>query len=368
MRVSRILPPLCRQSRRHALRNLEKVRRRAKDVLTSRRARTVELYIGGQSTWEIAAALGCAPATCVRTLHLYRDRGLDGLLDGRRENGLRKIDDDALQALAEILDRTPDAYGWPRPTWTLGLLVKELARRTGLTVSTATMARAMTRLGARWGMPKPIVLCPWPRSRKQRRMQAIRRMLRQLGPNESAWYVDEVDIHLNPKIGRDWMHCGTQRVVPTPGKNQKRYLAGALAADGSDLVVVEAEKKTTDLFLRLLNALLKRCKGARRIHLVLDNYCIHSSHLARTYLAHCGDRIQLHFLPPYSPDENKIERLWRELHANVTRNHRCRTMAALMRNVRAWIARESRRRRRTVASSSRTRRRRQNTAGRRAAA
>ena len=45
--------------------------------------------------------------------------------------------------------------------------------------------------------------------------------------DEVAVYVDEVDIHLNPKIGPDWMLCGQQKTVLTPGKNEKRYLAGA---------------------------------------------------------------------------------------------------------------------------------------------
>jgi hypothetical protein len=36
--------------------------------------------------------------------------------------------------------------------------------------------------------------------------------------------VDEVDIHLNPRIGRDWMLPGMQRRIVTPGKDEKRYL------------------------------------------------------------------------------------------------------------------------------------------------
>ena len=56
---------------------------------------------------------------------------------------------------------------------------------------------------------------------------------------------------------------------------------------------------------------------------MLDNFCIHSSHAARTYIAHARGRVVLRFLPPDNPDENRIDRLWRELHATVTRNHRC---------------------------------------------
>jgi transposase len=52
-------------------------------------------------------------------------------------------------------------------------------------------------------------------------------------------------------------------------------------------------------------------------------------------------RIALHFLPPYSPDHNRIERLWRELHANVTRNHRCATLPDLLRRVAAFLRRAS---------------------------
>ena len=36
-------------------------------------------------------------------------------------------------------------------------------------------------------------------------------------------------------------------------------------------------------------------------------------------------KVVLHFLPPYCPDDNRIERVWLDLHANVTRNHRCST-------------------------------------------
>ena len=58
------------------------------------------------------------------------------------------------------------------------------------------------------------------------------------------------------------------------------------------------------------------------IHVILDNFCIHGSRQTQRWLAEQGERIRLHFLPPYCPDDNRIERkLWREVHANVTINH-----------------------------------------------
>lgn len=44
----------------------------------------------------------------------------------------------------------------------------------------------------------------------------------------SGFYEDEVDIHLNPRIGADWQLRGQQKRIVTPGQNEKYYLAGAL--------------------------------------------------------------------------------------------------------------------------------------------
>jgi transposase len=42
-------------------------------------------------------------------------------------------------------------------------------------------------------------------------------------------------------------------------------------------------------------------------------------------------------LPPYCPDQNRIERVWLDLHANVTRNHRCLSLRELLDNVVAYL-------------------------------
>jgi transposase len=70
------------------------------------------------------------------------------------------------------------------------------------------------------------------------------------------------------------------------------------------------------------------------IHVVLDNYVIHSSRETRLWLGEFGGKFRLHFLPPYYPDDNRIARkVWREMHANVTVNHRCETIEELVTEV-----------------------------------
>ena len=80
----------------------------------------------------------------------------------------------------------------------------------------------------------------------------------------------------------------------------------------------------------------------KEIHVILDNYSIHYSKIAQVALSHFAKRVRLHFLPPYCPEHNRIERVWQDLHANVTRNHRCKTIGELMRRVRSYLQRGSR--------------------------
>ena len=133
---------------------------------------------------------------------------------------------------------------------------------------------------------------------------------------------DEADVDLNPRIGSDWMLPGTQRRVLTPGKNVKRYFAAAMDAQAGRLTWAKSTRKNSVLFIELLKKSLKVYANKRVIHVILDNFCIHGSRQTQRWLAEHGGRIRLHFLPPYCPDDNRIERkLWREVHANVTINH-----------------------------------------------
>jgi transposase len=301
-------------------------------------------YVAGWGSLTIARARHCAPATAVRVAQRFLAAGEAGLEDARRDNGRPKVDADLEQALAELVGGSPQDDGWPRPTWTRAMLVRSVAARTGVTLSQTTLSRVLRRLGVRWGMARPTVACPWGRRRKRARLRAIARAVGRYRPGEAVYYEDEVDIHLNPRIGRDWMLPGQQKLVQTPGQNRKRYLAGALSRDGRTLVVVDSDRKNSDLFLALLDALARRHPTTRHIHLVLDNYKIHSSQRVARYLREQGRRFVLHFLPPYSPDANRIERLWREVHANVTRNHRCATMPELWRALWWYLRCEMRRR------------------------
>jgi len=298
--------------------------------------------LAGRGAHVTAEALGVSGSTVYRVAGRFRSEGEAGLLDRREDNGERKLDERYLAMLYELVRSCPEDHGWFRPTWTRELLVETMRKKTGVRVHVATMSRALAMIRARRGRPRPVVHCPWSKWAKTRRLNAIRSMLAGLGRGHVAVYADEVDIHLNPKIGWDWMVRGQQKEVLTPGQNVKRYVAGALDAVTERLVWVEGERKNSGLFVALLEALAAAYPRAKVIHIVLDNYRIHTSRIARTAVAAFDGRIVLHFLPPYCPNENRIERRWEDLHTQVTRNHRCPDIQTLMRKVRRWLRRMAR--------------------------
>jgi transposase len=307
---------------------------------------------GGRGAREIERILDVHNTTVYRVARRFRERGEASLWDGREDNGAEKLSEAYLGMLDDIVRSTPQDHGWRRPTWTRELLIATMVRKTGVRIHVTTMSRALALIKARRGKPRPRVECPWHPAVKTRRLNKIAHLVASLPRREIAVYEDEVDIHLNPKIGLDWMGFGQQKETLTPGKNEKRYLAGALDVRTGEIHWVEAEKKDSWLFMDLLKKLTVLYAQAKVIHVILDNYGIHSSNVIGIALAHFARRVRLHFLPPYCPDYNRIERVWQDLHAEVTRNHQCSGMAELMREVRYYLTKRNRQTLRKAAISA----------------
>ena len=317
---------------------LRRLASRARDAGLRCRCKIILALVRGTSPTLIAQGGLCAKSQVYRVAARFLVGGPTGLADRREDNGRPKITPAYQAELLRLVDRSPQEFGYRRPTWTQELLILVLAERVEVAVSAAAMSRLLGRLGIGLRRPKPVVRCPWKEARRRRRLRQIERLVRHLPADEVVLYVDEVDIHLNPKIGRDWMLRGHQRRVITPGNNEKFYLAGALDVRTGRLHTTGTDRKNATLFCQLLWLLAsRRYRRAERIHLILDNYGIHKARRTREVLAALGGRIVLHFLPPYCPDANRIERVWQDMHANVTRNHRCKTMVRLLDEARRYL-------------------------------
>lgn len=324
-----IVIQLSRQRRRV----LERRMRKTKDADLRDRYRIVCELALGLTGGQVAERVGRERSTVSRVARRFLVEDEPGLRDHRVDNGTLKVGLEAERLILKFVSGSPRWFGWRRPTWTRELLCLTLKQELGLVVSVAAMGRALQRLGVRRKRPRPVVRCPWPREEREKCVAELLALIAHLPRDEIVFYEDEVDIHLNQKIGWDWMPRGVQKLVVTPGKNVKRYIAGALDATRGGLVWVTGESKASALFIHLLEKLVHRYPRYRVIHLILDNYSIHHSKITQKAVEKFGGRVELHFLPPYDPNDNKIERLWQELHANTTRNHTCKSIHELMTEV-----------------------------------
>ena len=195
----------------HIKRQIRKRKRKSHDPGVVLRCQIILAAAKPTTRRAIADALDCSVSWISRVIAHFRERGVAALEDAREDNGQVKLDEDYLALLYALVDGSPQQHGFPRPTWTRELLVKVMFLKTGVLVNVGTMSRALKQIGARLGRPRPTVGCPWPKPRKNRRLRQIRQVLENLAADEVAVYLDEVDIHLNPKIGADWMNRGGSR-------------------------------------------------------------------------------------------------------------------------------------------------------------
>lgn len=120
-------------------------------------------------------------------------------------------------------------------------------------------------------------------------------------------------------IMKTWFPVGQQRIIPTYGKHEGVKLLGCLNYETGRVYAEEHEKYDAKVFLGFLKNVLKEYpKG--KIVMILDNAKIHHANLLRPFLEENQERLNLVFLPPYSPNLNKIEELWRWLKDSVINN------------------------------------------------
>ncbi|GAA4872628.1 hypothetical protein GCM10023333_01770 [Ferrimonas pelagia] len=214
----------------------------------------------------------------------------------------------------------------------------EVNRFFDLKVHSSTLRRWLPKLGIVWRRAAPTLHIRDPH--KAEKLARIREALEKCSVDHPVFYEDEVDIHLNPKLGADWVERGKQKRVATPGKNEKHYLAGSLHAGTGRVSYVAGASKNSDLFLSMLKLLKRQYRRAKSITLIVDNYIIHKSKKTQRWLAK-NPKFVLLFQPVYSPWVNKIEQLWHALHETITRNHRCKHMWQLIRRVKYFMNKAS---------------------------
>ena len=132
-------------------------------------------------------------------------------------------------------------------------------------------------------------------------------------------FCDESMIRDYQAIHQTWFERGKQRKIKTYGKHRGVKLVGVLDYESGKIYCEEHELYDAKVFLRFLqNVLLRYPTG--KIILVLDNARIHHAKLLGPFLEEQKHRLELVFLPPYSPQFNIVEGLWKWLKSSVINN------------------------------------------------
>jgi transposase len=316
--------------------------RRAVDPAVRLRAHILLLLELGYPWLTISAVLFCSVSTISRWKRRFEAEGVDAVL-GRPPGRCRSHAHVWASSIVRwVLTLSPADFRFARSRWSCEAVAVVLREDYRVRVGRETVRLWLRAEGLVWRRPRPTIRPKDPD--RAAKLAALRGLLRNLPADQTAVFMDEVDVNLNPKVGCQWMRRGEQAVVETPGTNEKRYLAGSIHWRTGRVFVTEGLKKEgrgADLFCRHLDDLRRALRHFKVIHVICDNAGFHKpdkSKVVKAYLKEWGHRVVLHYLPTYSPDCNPVERVWWRLHEAVTRNHRCRTMDELLDLTFDWFA------------------------------
>jgi putative transposase len=289
------------------------------------RAHILLLLDDGHTWATVSTLLFCSSRTIDRWVKRFHAEGAEGLAGHKSGRPFRFASDWVAVVVEWVTKKTPRDFGFLRSRWCCETVALLMLTLNDVEVGRETVRRWLRQGNLVYRRPRPVVGPKDPE--RQAKLDTLRGLLAGLPDDETAVFQDEVDINTNPKIGSMWMVRGQQAEVETPGNNEKRYLSGSIHWRTGQVFVTEGAPKQgrdTPLFLAHLDELRSRLRRYRKIHVICDSAKCHTSEAVAVYLWEHRDRIDLHFLPKYSPDCNPIERVWWNLHDRITRNHQCR--------------------------------------------
>jgi len=122
----------------------------------------------------------------------------------------------------------------------------------------------------------------------------------------------------NSQLTYGWIRRGTDMVIKANTSRQRINLNSAYYLDDHSVVIQEAEMINAQSAVSLLNEMLRK-QPLGMIYVILDNARYYHSEMVREFVEK-NKRICLLFLPPYNPNLNIIERLWKFFKKKVIYN------------------------------------------------
>ena len=150
------------------------------------------------------------------------------------------------------------------------------------------------------------------------------------------WAIDEVMFYQFGTTCKMWIPPEEDNpvVYHFPGRKKIGYFGAVRLSDGKFVyrrIDTKFNAETCYSFLKYLRKITAPSK--RKISLIADNARYHHAKLHMNWRNACSDRFELNFLPPYSPELNPIERVWKITRRSCTHNRYFDTMNTLIESV-----------------------------------
>jgi transposase len=153
---------------------------------------------------------------------------------------------------------------------------------------------------------------------QQEFIEYYNQLIAKAGNKEPIYFADSVHPQHQTKLAYGWILKGARKAIPTNGKQYRVNIIGGLCLNGHKIVHTKVDKVNADAIAGFLVKLRKANPGKHVLHLILDNAGYNRDKNVQEFANSLG--IKLHYLPPYSPNLNPIERLWKIMHEQVTYN------------------------------------------------
>src|SRR6478672_10953815 len=266
----------------------------------------------GMTQAQAARAVGVHRQTVNIWQGRYRERGEDGLLDGRRVSPRRGrgrlTREEARQVRGWIVEGTPDRLELPFALWTSRAVRELIERRFGQRLGLSTVQLYLKR----WGMTpqKPLARA------KERSPAAVAAWLARDYPAiarrakaETAiiYWGDETGISNQDQRGRSYAPRGATPVVVRTAKRITKSMISAVSNRGLLRFMLYDGGLNVELFLTFLRRLIK--DAGQKLFLIVDNLRVHHAKKVKAWVHSHRHAIELFYLPAYAPEHNPDEYL-----------------------------------------------------------
>ena len=164
-----------------------------------------------------------------------------------------------------------------------------------------------------------------------KRERHLKKILNEVLPNKKIelLFYDEAFFRRESTVIRGWYPRGSKTEIRCPMTFEKVGACGAVDPRTGSLYSLCFDGFDSDTFIYYLTWLLGVVKAEKKIVIVCDNATPHKSHKIKEFVQKNNVRLDLLYLPPYSPDLNPIERVWKNLRYHVTHNVYFETLTVL---------------------------------------